>query len=89
MKKLSDMVREIARVGIVNWKADRPQLLRAAKELDERERRIRKLEMRCEDLEERVAIMAADLKRQEEGNLGGDTLRPVGWMWDDKKIGED
>lgn len=68
MKKLSDMVREIARVGIVNWKADRPQLLRAAKELDERERRIRKLEMRCEDLEERVAIMAADLKRQEEGN---------------------
>ena len=68
MKKLSDMVREIARVGIVNWTADRPQLLRAAKELDEREKRIRKLEMRCEDLEERVAIMAADLKRQEEGN---------------------
>ena len=54
--------------GCTDTKRITETLCAAAKELDERERRIRKLEMRCEDLEERVAIMAADMQRQEEGN---------------------
>lgn len=53
-KPLSDQLREIARIGIVNYKEDAQVLKEAAKRLDEQERRI-------EDMEERIAIMAADM----------------------------
>lgn len=53
-KPLSDQLREIARIGIVNHKEDTQVLKEAAKRLDEQERRI-------EDMEERIAIMAADM----------------------------
>lgn len=53
-RKLSDQLRDIARVGIVNYKEDAQAIKEAAKRLDEQERKI-------EDMEERIAIMAADM----------------------------
>lgn len=53
-KPLSDQLREIARIGIVNHKEDTRVIKEAAQRLDEQERKI-------EDMEERIAIMAADM----------------------------
>ena len=52
-KPLSDQLRDIARIGVVNYKEDAAVLREAALRLDE-------LERRCEDMEERISIMAAD-----------------------------
>jgi len=52
-KPLSDQLRDIARIGVVNYKEDAAVLREAARRLDE-------LERRCEEMEERIAIMAAD-----------------------------
>ena len=52
--KLSDQLREIARIGIVNFKEDVPVLKEAARRIDE-------LEQKVDDLEERIAIMQADM----------------------------
>ena len=52
-KPLSDQLRDIARLGVVNYKEDAAVLREAARRLDE-------LECRCEEMEERIAIMAAD-----------------------------
>jgi len=53
-KRLSEQLREIARIGVVNYKQDTAVIREAARTLDEQEKRI-------EELEERVAIMAADM----------------------------
>lgn len=53
-KRLSDQLREIARIGIVNYKDDVPVIKEAAKYIDA-------LERKNEELEERIAIMAADM----------------------------
>ena len=52
--RLSEQLREIARIGVVNYKQDTAVIREAARTLDEQEKRI-------EELEERVAIMAADM----------------------------
>lgn len=54
--RLSDQLRDIARIGIVNHKADTAILKEAARRIDD-------LERKCEEQEERIAIMAADMEQ--------------------------
>lgn len=60
-KPLSDQLREIARIGIVNYKSETQTLKEAARQLDEQKKTIDDQQRRIEDLEERIAIMAADM----------------------------
>lgn len=54
--RLSDQLREIARIGIVHHKNDTAVLKEAARHIDD-------LERKCEEQEERIAIMAADMRQ--------------------------
>lgn len=54
--RLSDQLRDIARIGIVNHKTDTAILKEAARHIDD-------LERKCEEQEERIAIMAADMEQ--------------------------
>lgn len=54
--RLSDQLRDIARIGIVNHKTDTAILKEAARRIDD-------LERKCEEQEERIAIMAADMEQ--------------------------
>ena len=60
-RKLSDQLRDIARIGIVNYKSETQTLKEAARQLDEQKKTIDDQQRRIEDLEERIAIMAADM----------------------------